>query len=87
MPNIFSTVMTEKIMILAGAYYVAGSDRGRFTTIGDWRRVSNVVGGVSISINIYAGNPGAIRRHRLNEGGIRVRFISLYNNAHIVEAE
>ena len=37
--------------------------------IGDWHRVSNASDGVSISIHVYGGNIGKIRRHRLDING------------------
>lgn len=49
-------------------------------TLGDWHRVSNWSDGVSISIHVYGGNIGAIRRHRLDNAGNIVDFVSGYDN-------
>jgi predicted metal-dependent enzyme (double-stranded beta helix superfamily) len=51
-------------------------------TIGDWHVVANALADrPSISIHVYGGNIGAIRRHRLDAEG-RVRpFVSGYSSA------
>ncbi len=50
-------------------------------TIGDWHRVANSSGEVSISIHVYGGNVGALRRSRLDEEtGRLVDFVSGYDN-------
>ena len=50
-------------------------------TVGDWHRVSSALDdGVSISIHVYGGNIGAIRRHRLDEAGAVHEFVSGYDN-------
>jgi predicted metal-dependent enzyme (double-stranded beta helix superfamily) len=49
-------------------------------TIGDWHRVSNASDGASISIHVYGGNIGKIRRHRLDERGQIIDFVSGYEN-------
>jgi 3-mercaptopropionate dioxygenase len=50
-------------------------------TIGDWHRVTNASDGISISIHVYGGNIGKISRHRLNESGEVIDFVSGYENA------
>lgn len=50
-------------------------------TLGDWHRVSNWSDGVSVSIHVYGGNIGSIRRHRLDAEGKIVAFTSGYDNA------
>jgi predicted metal-dependent enzyme (double-stranded beta helix superfamily) len=50
-------------------------------TIGDWHRVSNArPDGPSISIHVYGANIGAVRRHRLDEQGRVIDFVSGYSN-------
>lgn len=49
-------------------------------TIGDWHRVGNASDGVSISIHVYGANIGTTRRHRLDENGAIVDFVSGYDN-------
>ncbi len=48
-------------------------------TIGDWHRVSNASDGISISIHVYGGNIGTTSRHRLNETGQIIDFVSGYD--------
>lgn len=50
--------------------------------IGDWHRVSNAdPAGTSVSIHVYGGNIGAIRRHRLVDGRKDLHeFISGYSS-------
>lgn len=51
-------------------------------TLGDWHRVSNVSDDVSVSIHVYGGNVGRLRRHRYDEDdGRLVEFVSGYDNA------
>lgn len=51
-------------------------------TIGDWHRVSNArADGPSISIHVYGANIGAVRRHRLDDQGRVVDFVSGYSNS------
>ena len=51
-------------------------------TLGDWHRVSNAqADGPSISIHVYGGNIGAVRRHRVDDLGQVVEFISGYDSA------
>lgn len=48
-------------------------------TVGDWHRVSNALADrVSISIHVYGADIGATRRHRLDESGRVVEFVSGY---------
>ena len=50
-------------------------------TIGDWHRVTNASDEVSISIHVYGGNVGVLRRKRLDEkAGQLVDFVSGYDN-------
>ena len=50
-------------------------------TVGDWRRVSSArADGPSVSIHVYGANIGAVRRHRLDEGGARLDFVSGYDS-------
>lgn len=51
-------------------------------TVGDWHRVSSALeDGLSVSIHVYGANIGAVRRHRLDERGQRIEFVSGYDNA------
>jgi len=54
-------------------------------TIGDWHQVSNDnPAGTSVSIHVYGGNIGAIRRHRLVDHRNDIRdFISGYSSVHL----
>ncbi len=50
-------------------------------TVGDWHRVTNTSGDVSVSIHVYGGNVGALHRRRLDEeSGRLVDFLSGYDN-------
>ena len=50
-------------------------------TVGDWHRVSNArEDGLSVSIHVYGANIGAVRRHRLDERGHGIEFVSGYDN-------
>lgn len=49
-------------------------------TIGDWHRVANhLEDQPSISIHVYGGDIGKIKRHMLNESGEMVDFVSGYS--------
>ena len=49
-------------------------------TIGDWHRVSNhLQDKPSVSIHVYGGDIGKIKRHMLNESGKVVDFVSGYS--------
>ena len=51
-------------------------------TVGDWHRVSNALdSGVSVSIHVYGANIGAVRRHRMDDSGRVVEFVSGYTSA------
>jgi 3-mercaptopropionate dioxygenase len=51
-------------------------------TVGDWHRVSNArEDGPSISIHVYGANIGAVRRHRLDDAGHVIDFVSGYSSA------
>jgi predicted metal-dependent enzyme (double-stranded beta helix superfamily) len=54
-------------------------------TIGDWHKVSNAVPDqTSVSIHVYGGNIGAIRRHRLGTHRSDILdFISGYSSVHV----
>lgn len=50
-------------------------------TLGDWHRVSSArPDGASISIHVYGANIGAVRRHRLDDAGRVVEFVSGYDS-------
>lgn len=50
-------------------------------TVGDWHVVSNELSDqASVSIHVYGGNIGAVRRHRVDESGRIVDFISGYSS-------
>ena len=50
-------------------------------TVGDWHRVSSARSdGASISIHVYGANIGAVRRHRLNDAGQLIEFVSGYDS-------
>ena len=50
-------------------------------TVGDWHRVSSAWDdGVSVSIHVYGANIGAVRRHRLDDAGAMLDFVSGYDN-------
>lgn len=51
-------------------------------TLGDWHRVANALPDrPSISIHVYGGNIGAVRRQRLDDDGKLVEFVSGYTPA------
>jgi predicted metal-dependent enzyme (double-stranded beta helix superfamily) len=50
-------------------------------TVGDWHRVSNArAEGPTISIHVYGANIGAVRRHRLDDAGQVLEFVSGYDS-------
>ena len=50
-------------------------------TVGDWHRVSSArTDGASISIHVYGANIGAVRRHRLDDTGRVIEFVSGYDS-------
>jgi predicted metal-dependent enzyme (double-stranded beta helix superfamily) len=50
-------------------------------TVGDWHRVSHAgEGGTAVSIHVYGANIGAVRRHRIDEQGVRHDFVSGYDS-------
>jgi 3-mercaptopropionate dioxygenase len=54
-------------------------------TIGDWHRVSNVADpaqpkAATVSIHVYGGDIGKIRRQRLADNGDVIEFVSGYDN-------
>jgi 3-mercaptopropionate dioxygenase len=58
----------------------AGDVEAVSPTIGDWHRVSNAdKHGVTVSIHVYGGNIGGIKRERLTENGDKVEFVSGYD--------
>jgi 3-mercaptopropionate dioxygenase len=51
-------------------------------SVGDWHRVSHAHdGGVTVSIHVYGGNIGHVRRQRMDEKGALHDFVSGYDNA------
>ena len=49
-------------------------------TLGDWHRVSNALADrPSVSIHVYGANIGAVLRHRLDDAGRVVDFVSGYS--------
>jgi 3-mercaptopropionate dioxygenase len=59
----------------------AGDIEAVSPTVGDWHRVSSARSdGASISIHVYGGNIGAVRRHRLDDAGVVRDFVSGYDN-------
>jgi predicted metal-dependent enzyme (double-stranded beta helix superfamily) len=49
--------------------------------VGDWHRVSHAGGdGAAVSIHVYGANIGAVRRHRLDEQGAMLDFVSGYDS-------
>ena len=58
----------------------AGQIEAVSPTLGDWHLVANAVpDAVSISVHVYGGNIGTLRRHRLDEQGRVVDFVSGYS--------
>ena len=50
-------------------------------TVGDWHRVSSArTDGASLSIHVYGANIGAVRRHRLDDAGRVIEFVSGYDS-------
>ncbi len=50
-------------------------------TVGDWHRVSSACDeGLSVSIHVYGADIGRVRRHRLDEHGAVVGFVSGYDS-------
>ena len=53
-------------------------------TVGDWHLVSNALTDrASVSIHVYGANIGAVRRHRLDDEGRIVGFVSGYSSARL----
>ena len=53
-------------------------------TVGDWHRVSQASGDhPAVSIHVYGANIGAVRRHRLDDAGRIVDFVSGYDNSQV----
>ena len=51
-------------------------------TVGDWHRVSSALSqGTTVSIHVYGANIGAVRRHRLDDQGRVIDFVSGYDSA------
>ena len=49
-------------------------------TVGDWHRVGSArEDGATISIHVYGANIGAVRRHRVDEAGAILDFVSGYD--------
>jgi predicted metal-dependent enzyme (double-stranded beta helix superfamily) len=53
-------------------------------TVGDWHVVANALEDrPSVSIHVYGANIGAVRRHRLDDAGRVVDFVSGYSSARV----
>ncbi len=53
-------------------------------TVGDWHRVSAALPDrASISIHVYGANIGAVKRHRLDDEGRLLDFVSGYDSARV----
>ena len=53
-------------------------------TVGDWHRVSAALPDrASISIHVYGANIGAVKRHRLDDEGRMLDFVSGYDSASV----
>ena len=53
-------------------------------TVGDWHVVSNALADrPSVSVHVYGANIGAVRRHRLDEAGAVVDFVSGYSSTRV----
>ncbi len=63
----------------------AGMNDAVSPTLGDWHQGENALADqTSISIHVYGGNIGTVRRHLLGAGDGQVRdFVSGYANAHL----
>jgi 3-mercaptopropionate dioxygenase len=58
----------------------AGDIEAVSPTLGDWHRVSNAdPSGVTVSIHVYGGNIGAIKRQRLSDSNQLLEFVSGYD--------
>jgi predicted metal-dependent enzyme (double-stranded beta helix superfamily) len=53
--------------------------------VGDWHRVGSARedGGTTVSIHVYGANIGAVRRHRVDDAGRIVDFVSGYDAAEL----
>ncbi len=50
-------------------------------SVGDWHRVSSALPqGTSVSIHVYGANIGAVARHRLDDTGRIIDFVSGYDD-------
>lgn len=53
-------------------------------TVGDWHRVGSArTDGITVSIHVYGANIGAVRRHRVDDAGAIVDFVSGYDAAEL----
>jgi predicted metal-dependent enzyme (double-stranded beta helix superfamily) len=58
----------------------AGDIEAVSPTVGDWHRVGSARDdGTTVSSHVYGANIGAVRRHRLDEAGAIVDFVSGYD--------
>jgi predicted metal-dependent enzyme (double-stranded beta helix superfamily) len=76
--------MEEGRPVDAGSHHVMrqGDIEAVSPAVGDWHRVSSARDdGLSVSIHVYGANIGAVRRHRLDEQGRCIEFVSGYDNA------
>ncbi len=59
----------------------AGDIEAVSPTVGDWHRVSSALDdGLSVSLHVYGANIGAVRRHRLDDAGRLLDFVSGYDS-------
>lgn len=68
---------------LSGAAHVMrpGDVEAVSPTVGDWHRVSSArEDGLSISIHVYGADIGQVRRHRLDDSGAVIEFVSGYDS-------
>lgn len=53
-------------------------------TVGDWHRVGSArEDGTTVSIHVYGANIGAVRRHRVDDAGRIVDFVSGYDSTEL----
>lgn len=76
-PGVFSTAVSSGNSHLMQR----GAIEAVSPTVGDWHRVSNALTDqASISIHVYGANIGAVKRHRLDDTGQVLDFVSGYDN-------
>jgi len=70
--------------VATGHHHVmqAGDIEAVSPALGDWHRVSHAWDDrAAVSIHVYGGNIGAVRRHRLDDRGTMIEFVSGYDSA------